>query len=215
MNIIIEILLVITVICCCIFAMKTSSEERASPDLQNLRATLAEGGRQSVEMEATRCEKIKSKIFYRELKEGESVRSMRLLTKSARDIIDPANNNRKDSSRSSLSRSIRAAAETSIKQFRKPECTICLSEFEAGEMLCWAKTDQCNHVFHFACIGEWLKDHDECPMCLADIVNAVDIVVEESGKKTGNENASGNKNTDLEATGNDNTTGGKNNRTRC
>jgi hypothetical protein len=192
MNIIIELLVVITVICCCIFAMKTSRGEEVSPDLQNLRGTLAEGGRQSVEMEATRIEKIKSKLCYRELKEGESVRAMRFITESARGI-SPANNH-SDSSRSSLSRTIRAAAETSVKKNRKPECTICLSKFEAGETLCWAKTDQCNHVFHFECIGEWLKDHDECPICQADIVNAVAIVVEESGEESGIENASGNKN---------------------
>jgi hypothetical protein len=218
MVFLIEFLAILLAACCCLYVMTASVEEAASSDLQNLRETLseriiAERGRQSAEVETTRMEKIKSKLFYKEMIDGESVHSVRSLisiSKSARDLFQA--NNLSDSSRSVVSRSFRAAG-ASVRQFqRKKECSICLSGYEAGETFCWAKTDQCNHVFHDACIGEWLKDHDECPLCRADIVNADVVVVESSEENNGNENASSNNNAaEGEETGNENNTTGSNN----
>jgi predicted amidophosphoribosyltransferase len=38
-------------------------------------------------------------------------------------------------------------------------CTICLDDFEQATMV------PCNHVFCFACITEWSRINNKCPMC--------------------------------------------------
>ena len=35
-------------------------------------------------------------------------------------------------------------------------CAICLSEYEAGEDVCWSGNAACTHVFHRECVVEWL-----------------------------------------------------------
>ncbi|TPX70419.1 hypothetical protein SpCBS45565_g01742 [Spizellomyces sp. 'palustris'] len=41
------------------------------------------------------------------------------------------------------------------------KCTVCLSEYDAGDSL---KGTPCAHWFHDECIDRWLKDHSTCPM---------------------------------------------------
>jgi hypothetical protein len=61
-----------------------------------------------------------------------------------------------------------ATDETNVA---KPECMICLSPYEMGETIAWAKAEECVHVFHKECIMEWLlKDHDDCPLCRTNIL---------------------------------------------
>lgn len=43
------------------------------------------------------------------------------------------------------------------------ECTICLSEFAAGERV--RVLPKCNHGFHVRCIDRWLSAHSSCPTC--------------------------------------------------
>ena len=42
-------------------------------------------------------------------------------------------------------------------------CSVCLAEYEAGDKLCTLPL--CGHVFHRACIDEWLVSHQTCPLC--------------------------------------------------
>jgi hypothetical protein len=46
-----------------------------------------------------------------------------------------------------------------------PTCAICLVKYQDGDEICWAANKQCNHVFHKACITQWLLRHEECPCC--------------------------------------------------
>jgi hypothetical protein len=41
-------------------------------------------------------------------------------------------------------------------------CMVCLSEYEAGEVL---RTLPCFHTYHRDCIDTWLKDSNKCPVC--------------------------------------------------
>eukprot|EP01029_Cantina_marsupialis_P000154 TRINITY_DN10149_c0_g1_i1.p1 TRINITY_DN10149_c0_g1~~TRINITY_DN10149_c0_g1_i1.p1 ORF type:complete len:536 (-),score=118.49 TRINITY_DN10149_c0_g1_i1:341-1948(-) len=41
-------------------------------------------------------------------------------------------------------------------------CVICLEVYKEEELLTQLP---CNHNFHTKCIGEWLEEHMECPMC--------------------------------------------------
>ena len=50
------------------------------------------------------------------------------------------------------------------------ECSICLADYQEGDVVVWAKTDRCNHIFHEECIEQWLERHDNCPLCREKIL---------------------------------------------
>jgi len=49
-------------------------------------------------------------------------------------------------------------------------CSICITNFEEGEEV--LLLPQCGHIFHHACIREWLveQDRETCPLCQRDVV---------------------------------------------
>jgi len=51
-------------------------------------------------------------------------------------------------------------------------CPICLEEYKVGDEIAWSKNDQCPHAFHLDCALDWLMDHDECPLCRGDYLQA-------------------------------------------
>ena len=53
-----------------------------------------------------------------------------------------------------------------------PSCPICLEEFREGEEVC-AMPCHGKHDFHRACIGEWMKDHRNCPVCRGELWDGV------------------------------------------
>jgi len=52
------------------------------------------------------------------------------------------------------------------KSFDQTSCSICLDEYN-GQAVC--RQLYCEHVFHDACIEEWLAKHTECPNCKCEI----------------------------------------------
>jgi hypothetical protein len=50
------------------------------------------------------------------------------------------------------------------------ECSICLEIYRLGDKICVSNVDECNHVFHQACVSEWLWTHDQCPLCRTDLM---------------------------------------------
>ncbi|GKY97007.1 hypothetical protein MPSEU_000659500 [Mayamaea pseudoterrestris] len=46
-------------------------------------------------------------------------------------------------------------------------CAICLVQYEVGVDVSWSSNTACEHVFHVACIKQWLSQSDEkkCPCC--------------------------------------------------
>ena len=46
------------------------------------------------------------------------------------------------------------------------QCIVCLSDYEEGEKVL---TLTCFHKFHNACIVEWFKTKDSCPVCRVKI----------------------------------------------
>ncbi|CAJ1956847.1 unnamed protein product [Cylindrotheca closterium] len=67
-------------------------------------------------------------------------------------------------------RSLRNVFSSWRKQSSDDECSICLECYKPGEAICVAKADTCNHVFHKACLVEWLKNHDCCPLCRVNLL---------------------------------------------
>uniref|UniRef100_A0A183C3U8 RING-type domain-containing protein n=1 Tax=Globodera pallida TaxID=36090 RepID=A0A183C3U8_GLOPA len=49
----------------------------------------------------------------------------------------------------------------------KSECAVCLGNFEAGDKV--RPLPPCEHIFHTECIELWLKKHNNCPLCRAEI----------------------------------------------
>jgi Ring finger domain len=47
----------------------------------------------------------------------------------------------------------------------KHECAICLSSFKIDQLVCESVGLQCVHMFHAACMKQWLLRHDSCPIC--------------------------------------------------
>ena len=62
-----------------------------------------------------------------------------------------------------------------LSSWRKPAkedvCPICLDEYHPGERICTSKTMACSHVFHQECMGEWLRDHNTCPICRTVVIS--------------------------------------------
>ncbi|KAE8654324.1 ethylene receptor 2-like [Hibiscus syriacus] len=48
------------------------------------------------------------------------------------------------------------------------ECAVCLSVFADGEEV--KVLNGCKHSFHAICIDLWLNNHDNCPICRANVV---------------------------------------------
>ncbi|KAF0924695.1 hypothetical protein E2562_010287 [Oryza meyeriana var. granulata] len=46
-------------------------------------------------------------------------------------------------------------------------CAICLEQLRHGE-LC-SEVPACRHVFHWDCVGVWIKNSDTCPLCRVKI----------------------------------------------
>jgi len=46
-------------------------------------------------------------------------------------------------------------------------CSICLEMFDQDRVL---KQLPCSHVFHVACLSDWLRNHKSCPLCRLQVI---------------------------------------------
>lgn len=54
-----------------------------------------------------------------------------------------------------------------------PQCVVCCSDFEVGELL--HRLPGCGHLFHSGCICQWLERAANCPICRCDLIEAVGL----------------------------------------
>lgn len=59
---------------------------------------------------------------------------------------------------------------SSSRDFDQTQCMVCLSNFTSGEEV---RRLPCNHLFHVNCIDEWLRRCTDCPICKANVDQAV------------------------------------------
>lgn len=61
----------------------------------------------------------------------------------------------------------------SLEDEQTSECVICLDAFRKGDIVTWAKSMGCQHVFHHECLQHWLENpkHDDCPYCRCQIID--------------------------------------------
>ncbi|KAL5999998.1 hypothetical protein ACLOJK_034675 [Asimina triloba] len=55
------------------------------------------------------------------------------------------------------------------------ECTICLSDFVAGDRI--RVLPECNHGFHLKCIDKWLASNTSCPNCRQSLVETCEKIL--------------------------------------
>jgi len=72
---------------------------------------------------------------------------------------------------------IRSAISNTVRSPGKPECSICLTEYQSGDTISWAREDSCDHIYHEQCIAEWLSTakrdgslNDSCPLCRTKLI---------------------------------------------
>ena len=63
----------------------------------------------------------------------------------------------------SVPTSVAPIAKPNREAFGVQDCAICLEPLNANDNL--TKCCQCGHCSHRTCLDEWLKDHNECPLC--------------------------------------------------
>jgi hypothetical protein len=54
------------------------------------------------------------------------------------------------------------------------ECSVCLSSMTSPVRTA------CGHVYHAECLAQWLNEHNNCPMCRAELVDGVVAELEEA-----------------------------------
>lgn len=59
--------------------------------------------------------------------------------------------------------SLREEEEETQKEEEEPTCAICLEGLYKNDDT--FDLPYCSHRFHSTCIGEWLQNHDSCPLC--------------------------------------------------
>mmetsp|Transcript_12022 Transcript_12022/g.20049 ORF Transcript_12022/g.20049 Transcript_12022/m.20049 type:complete len:218 (-) Transcript_12022:96-749(-) len=119
-----------------------------------------------VDITQSRVDVVKSNLFFRELENADSVRTLSAVLAAANDRLAEEEGN-------VIARTWRAAEGSVRRMVEGPsshECCICLDGYEAGETVCWSKEDDCDHIFHEDCIMAWLNDNDDCPLCRAKLI---------------------------------------------
>ncbi|KAL7563960.1 hypothetical protein ACA910_017573 [Epithemia clementina (nom. ined.)] len=61
--------------------------------------------------------------------------------------------------------SVTLSDEQALSQAGQQDCPICFDDFCIGDIVSWSPNPSCIHVFHHACIKEWLLKHEGCPFC--------------------------------------------------
>jgi hypothetical protein len=73
-------------------------------------------------------------------------------------------------------------ADSSDSDDERLSCSICLERFVVGDKVSWSPNPNCCHVYHHACIRDWLLRRTACPYC-RETVLPVDKVLQESAAR--------------------------------
>ena len=138
--------------CECVLALALGecTTQRSHPAAQQVPSTSARG---SPDLEARKefvSEHLQIDVFRPEATRKKAEQEV---------VLQPARSDRS----SALWASIRSATSMFSARGQPLCCAVCLEAMEDGEAI--GKSNACTHVFHEACITEWLHQHDECPVC--------------------------------------------------
>ena len=138
--------------------VKRRENERRNEDL-TARVSQRRWRQQRQQMKPTdRTPLIQESLFYHTIQRGyDSVRS---LEKILRD--DCLSLNQEEGAASTTATTASVPAE--------PECCICLEPYQVGQNICWARNNDCVHIFHQPCATVCLQGRDSCPLCHCRII---------------------------------------------
>ena len=61
--------------------------------------------------------------------------------------------------------------ESQHAQTEVSACSICLADYNNGDIITYSSTGQCNHTYHKDCIIQWLViGHNSCPTCRNEFI---------------------------------------------
>ena len=177
-----------------------SGQEAASPELNDFRHQLQQqqqeegdtGAAAAVSVEEQRRlrhDLIKSHLFTHQLTEDADAKNLAVIISgvgsnddNGKDEADFSSKNTATGTASvGILETIRSALSHTVRSTIKPECSICLTEYQGGDTISWSKDDKCGHIFHEECITEWLSTpkrdgflNDACPLCRSKLVRDQD-----------------------------------------
>ena len=57
-------------------------------------------------------------------------------------------------------------SKTKFNKSQDEKCTVCQYDFAENEII---RKLTCGHLYHFACVDEWLIKDKKCPVCKIEI----------------------------------------------
>mmetsp|Transcript_58373 Transcript_58373/g.142743 ORF Transcript_58373/g.142743 Transcript_58373/m.142743 type:complete len:825 (-) Transcript_58373:34-2508(-) len=78
-----------------------------------------------------------------------------------------------------------SSSSSALSSLSKPCCSICLESFRIGDTISWSTSSACPHVYHHACIREWLLRKVGCPYCRVVVFLPVDRPTEADNTSAG------------------------------
>ena len=48
---------------------------------------------------------------------------------------------------------------------KEAQCLVCLAPLKNGDQVSTSNNSECDHIFHYECIYQWLQQNTECPLC--------------------------------------------------
>lgn len=105
-----------------------------------------------------------------------------------RQQMQPTDKRRSDSGGSSDDSGARHVDSVDLQD--APQCSVCIANFEPGEVL---RQLPCLHVYHKDCIDVWMHQHDTCPNCRTRLTAGMPLPTVPSGAppRAGNRSRSG------------------------
>mmetsp|Transcript_58376 Transcript_58376/g.142763 ORF Transcript_58376/g.142763 Transcript_58376/m.142763 type:complete len:826 (-) Transcript_58376:34-2511(-) len=84
-----------------------------------------------------------------------------------------------------------SSSSSALSSLSKPCCSICLESFRIGDTISWSTSSACPHVYHHACIREWLLRKVGCPYCRVVVFLPVDRPTEADNTSAGGDGEGG------------------------
>ena len=92
---------------------------------------------------------------------------------------------------------LKKLTETDLNGLNDRTCPVCLSDLTVGDE---ARHLPCNHMFHKACVDEWLKVNATCPVCRASIIGDDSPASSANDHNSNNSNSNNNNSTNVVGT---------------
>jgi hypothetical protein len=181
----------VSVLLCCIFILMMNFRQHQHERQTRIQPHNPELPKEKLQ---ARAEQIPSKLHIHMIQTMDCIRSLIEHKESSKTALDGGKNESViedvslDDDANTNKSSNTASSDIDVEQGRQPspilllsfwrkqdvenaECPICLEIYRLGDTICISKVAECDHIFHQACVSEWLSKHDGCPLCRIDLMS--------------------------------------------